>query len=185
MSLATDDRPEHTIDARNRIASVNRAWVELVHVNAAEADVIGRPLWDFVEGVQVRQLWEILFERVRAVGAPVFVPMRADTASMRRVWDVELHPLAENAIRLVFEPVWSEKRPAVALLDPAYPRNELSLPFCHWCNRIQVRIGAWEEIEYAQLTLRLEAAETLPSLRKAACTSCKQSLLNTFPARVA
>lgn len=189
MSPVTQDRPEHTIDARNRIASANAAWVDLVrdHVPALSGieEVIGRSLWDFVDGVQVRQLWEILFERVRAVGAPVFVPMRGDIAGVRRVWDVELHPMPENAIRQVFEPVWSEKRPAVALLDPAYPRNTQALPFCAWCNRIQVRIGAWEEVENAQLTLRIEAAETLPRLRKSVCTSCKQSLLKTFPARVA
>jgi hypothetical protein len=46
-------------------------------------------------------------------------------------------------------------------------------------------MGAWEEVEDAQLTLRLDAAESLPVLKPMACNSCKQSLLKTFPARVA
>jgi len=52
-------------------------------------------------------------------------------------------------------------------------------------NRIQVRIGAWEEIEEALLTLRIEATATLPRLKAGACSTCKQSVLKTFPARVA
>lgn len=188
MNLSADTRPVHTIDACNRIVAVNAAWLDfmktLVSGNLTVDAVIGKSVWDFVRGVQVRQLWEILFERVRAVGAPVFVPMRADTATLRRVMDVELHPLPEGAIRQVFECVWTEGRASVALLDSAHPRNDASLLCCAWCNRIQVRMGAWEEIEDALMTLRIEAAESLPEVRQAVCSGCKQSLLKTYPARV-
>lgn len=188
MNPSADDQPEHTLDARNRIVSVNGAWIELMQecpVRVSVSSVIDRSLWDFVAGIQVRQLWEILFERVRAVGAPIFVPMRADTPSLRRVWDVELHPLPERGIRQVFHRVWTERRPALALLDPSFPRSDRSLPYCSWCNRIQVRMGAWEEVEDAQMTLRIDAAAALPALNRSVCDSCKQSLLKTFPARVA
>jgi hypothetical protein len=188
MNLAADHRPVHTIDPCDRIVSVNSAWVEFMRENGCTNltidTALGRSIWDFVRGLQVRQLWEVLFERVRAVGAPVFVPMRADKPDLRRVLDIELHPLPERSIRQVFECVWTEARPRVALLDPAHPRNADSLPHCAWCNRLQVRIGAWEEIEDAALTLRLQAAEALPVLKSSVCSSCKQSLLKTFPARV-
>jgi hypothetical protein len=192
---SADPRPIYTIDALDRIVFANSAWVEFMRgeprTRKAAADeltirsVIGRPVWDFIEGVQVRQLWEVLYERVRAVGAPVFVPMRCDTPSLRRLIDLELHPLGERSIQHVCECVWSEARPAVALLDPAYPRNDARLLSCAWCSRIRVRVGAWEEIEDAQLALRIEATETLPALQQGVCTTCKQSLLKTFPARVA
>ncbi|MFL6550339.1 MAG: PAS domain-containing protein [Povalibacter sp.] len=188
MSLSGQVQPVHTLDAKNRIVGVNSAWLEFMRTVvpfAVEArDVIGRPLWDFIPGTQVRQLWEVLFERVRAVGAPVFVPMRADTAELRRVLDVELHPLPEGAIKQVFECVWTEARPRVALFDHEHPRNESSVLCCAWCNRVQVRLGAWEEIEDAQLTLRIEAAPALPLIQRGVCSGCKQSLLKTFPARV-
>jgi len=188
MNLSADPRPVHTLDASNRIVAVNSAWLEfmrsMVMTDLSHDQVLGRPVWDFVRGSQVRQMWEVLFERVRAVGAPVFVPMRADTPSLRRVLDVELHPLTERSIRQVFECVWTEERPAMVLLDASYPRNENSLLCCHWCNRIQVRLGTWEEIEDAQLSLRIEAAQALPALTQSVCGGCKQSLLKTFPARV-
>jgi len=189
MLLPTDQRPELTLDARDRIASVNSAWVDATGCDSLRDrcldSAIDRPLWEFIQGAQVRQLWEILFERVRAVGAPIFIPMRADTPSQRRVWDIEVHPLPERGLQLVAHCVWTESRPALALLDPAFPRSDQSLPYCAWCNRIQIRIGVWEEVEDAQLTLHLDASESLPFLRRMACNSCKQSLLKTFPARVA
>jgi hypothetical protein len=73
----------------------------------------------------------------------------------------------------------------VALLDPCYPRDDRSLLSCMWCRRIQVRLGAWEEIEDAQQALAIPADNSLPRLEPGACTSCKQSLLKTFPALVA
>jgi len=189
VNVSVDPRPVYTIDSLDRVVAVNAAWVDFMrqenHAGITLQSAIGRPVWDFVAGSQVRQLWEVLYERVRAVGAPVFVPTRMDTPSLRRLIDLELHPLGDRSIQHVCECVWIEARPAVALLDPAYPRDERTLQCCAWCNRIQVRIGAWEEIEEAQLTLRIEATSMLPRLKAGVCSTCKQSVLKTFPARVA
>ncbi|HEY4366849.1 MAG TPA: hypothetical protein VGN07_06400 [Steroidobacteraceae bacterium] len=189
INPAADPRPIYTIDDLDRVVGANAAWIEFISHETRAAitaqSVIGRSVWDFVSATQVRQLWAVLYERVRAVGAPVFVPMRMDTPSLRRLIDLELHPIGERSIQHVCECVWTEARPAVALLDPAYPRDERTLLSCAWCNRIQVRIGAWEEIEEAQMTLHIEATATLPSVKTGVCTTCKQSLLKTFPARVA
>jgi hypothetical protein len=56
---------------------------------------------------------------------------------------------------------------------------------CAWCARIQVRLGVWQEIEEAQGALRIEATATLPVIRDGVCAACTQSVLKTFPARVA
>lgn len=185
--LSEDTRPVYIIDADDRLALVNSAAMTLFGGTATQSPqaLLGRSIWDFVPGAQIRQLWQVLYSRVRAVGAPVFVPMRADAPSMRRLVDLELHPLADRSIHHICECVWTEPRPAIALLDPAYPRDQRSLLSCAWCRRIQVRFGVWEEIEQAQQTLRIEAVESLPTLKPAVCASCKQSILKTFPARVA
>jgi hypothetical protein len=181
-----DARPIYTIDASNRLLFVNPAWCEFVApVVADPAQVLWRPIWERIPAGVVRQLWELLYNRVRSVGGGVFVPMRVDRADERRLIDIELRPLADGSIRHVCELVWSERRAAMALLDPAYPRDERELRVCAWCRRIQVQLGVWEEIEQAQQTLAILAEATLPRLEPVACTSCKQSLLKTFPARVA
>jgi hypothetical protein len=181
-----DARPIYTIDASDRLVFVNPAWREFVAPVVADPEqLLERPVWDRIPAGVVRQLWELLYNRVRAVGGGVFVPMRVDRADERRLIDIELRPLGDGSIRHICEPVWREPRAAVALLDPAYPRDERVLRSCEWCRRIQVRLGVWEEIEQAQQTLSIYAEATLPRLEPVACTSCKQSLLKTFPARVA
>ena len=184
-----DPRPVYIIDALNRIVFFNPAWSRFMApargVGPTLSEVLGRPVWDRIPDGVVRQLWELLYNRVRAIGGSVFVPTRADRVDERRLIDIELTPLGDGSIRHVCEPVWSEARPAVALLDPSYPRDERSLRCCMWCRRIQVRLGAWEEIEDAQRILAIPADNTLPRLEPGACTTCKQSLLKTFPARVA
>lgn len=181
-----DARPIYTIDASDRISFVNPAWREFIAPVAGDpAPVLGRLIWERIPAGVVRQLWELLYNRVRAVGGGVFVPMRVDRADERRLIDIELRPLGDGSIRHICEPVWRERRAAVALLDPAYPRDERVLRSCAWCQRIQVRLGVWEEIEPAQQRLGILAEATLPRLESVACTSCKQSLLKSFPARVA
>lgn len=184
-----DVRPVYIIDAQDRIVFVNPAWSQFVASARGDGpglpDVFGRPVWDRVPGGVVRQLWKLLYDRVRGAGGSVFVPMRVDRADERRLVDIELQLLGDGSIRHVHELVWREARAAVALLDPSYPRDDRSLLSCTWCRRIQVRLGAWEEIEDAQQTLAIPADSTLPRLQPSACNTCKQSLLKTFPARVA
>jgi hypothetical protein len=178
-------RPIYTIDAYDRLVAVNREFVASFAPGGEAQALIGRPVWDFVSGAVPRQLWAVLYARVRAANAPVFVPLRADCATKRCVIDVELHPVGERSIRHVRERVWVEPRPAIALLDPNYPRDERSLLRCAWCARVRVRLGVWQEIEAAQSALRIEATETLPAIRDGVCAVCTQTVLNTFPVRVA
>jgi hypothetical protein len=178
-------RPIYTIDAYDRLVAVNREFVASFAPQDEAQALIGRPVWDFVAGTLPRQLWAVLYARVRAANAPLFVPLRADSATERRVVDVELHPMVDRFIRHVRECVWVEPRPAIALLDPNYPRDERSLLRCAWCARVRVRLGVWQEIEAAQSALRIEATQTLPAVRDGVCAACTQSVLKTFPARVA
>ena len=189
LNPLADRRPIFRIDAHDRLVFVNAAWVEFMHPERTQhvepTSFHGRSWWEFVERGQVRQLWALLYQRVRGVAAPVFVPMRADTATQRRLIDIELQPQHEGVIQHVCERVWTETRASVALLDPTHPRDERDLRCCAWCKRVQVCTGRWEEIEDAQLLLGIEATPTLPKLLADVCTTCKQSLLKTFPARVA
>jgi hypothetical protein len=189
VNAVLDARPVYTIDAADRIVFANSAWVEFARfesgMDLSQSSVLGRSIWDLARGLPVRHLWQVLYGRVRAARAPIFVPMRVDTPSLRRLIDIEVRPLAERSVQHICERVWTEARPAVALLDACYPRDERALRSCHWCCRIQVRLGHWEEIEIATRSLGIEAGASLPVVQAAACPTCKQSLLKTFPARVA
>lgn len=184
-----DLRPLCTIDAHDCIASANVPWARLVAPRAQAGEVlnamVGRPIWELTPAGEVRHLSMFVYRRVRAVGARVFVPMRVDLPEQRRLVDIELRPLRDGSIAHVFELVWNESRAAVALLDPAYPRDERTLRRCWWCNRIQVGAGMWEEIETAQVKLDIPALATLPQVVAASCPPCRQAVLSIFPMQVA
>lgn len=186
LPLSNDSRPAYVIDSGDRIAFANAAWRVFARASATGLDdCVGQSVWSVLGAGEIRFVWEHLHRRVRGVGGSLFVPMRIDSAAERRLVDIELRPMADRAIAHIFEPAWSETRAAVALLDPAWPRDERTLAYCVWCNRVRVELGVWEEVEQAQVALGLEASGTLPTLTPAACAPCKQSLLKTFPARVA
>ena len=181
-------KPTYTIDAQDRLIDVNLAYVRSLaseHGILIPSQLIGRSVWDFVAGTVPKQLWRVLQRRVRALGAPVFLPMRIDLPDQRRLVDVELHALGNDDIRHVQQMLWCEARPAVALLDPNYPRDERTVVRCAWCARVRVRLGLWMEIEAAQHALGIEAGSSLPSVQDTACTACKQTILQLFPARAA
>jgi hypothetical protein len=186
MFAAQDARPVFTIDADDRIVHVNAAWLLF---NAGPEDVtrdyVGQPVWDLLGGGRVRLVWEVLYRRVRAIGASIFVPMRVDTADERRLLDIELRPLADRSIQHVCECAWAEARAPVALLDPARMRDARQVLCCAWCSRVQVRVGVWVEIEEAERVLGVAGAAAAPRLRQGVCAACQQALLQTFPARVA
>lgn len=188
IEASVDVRPIYTIDAMDRIASVNDAWLQFAQpwcdTGATADEVIGRSIWELTPRGEVRQLWELLYARVRAISGQVFVPMRADTLRQRRLIDIELRPLAGHAIQHICERIWTEARAPVALLDTGRARDERSLRCCAWCSRIEVKRGSWEEAEDAQSLLALQSQRTLPRLQSAACVTCKQAVLQTFPMAV-
>lgn len=185
IDRSTDLHPVYTIDAHDRIVAVNGEWLRFGRpqgsVDAALPHLIGRSIWELTPGGQVRQLWQLLYQRVRSVGAQVLVPMRVDTARERRLIEIELRPLADQSIQHICERVWSEARPFAALLDPSSSRDQRCLHACAWCSRIQVGAGLWQELEDALATLAIESGSSVPSLLSVACMTCKQSLLKTFP----
>lgn len=184
--LSNDCRPAYVIDANDHITFVNAAWRVFARSRTfGPAEYVGQSVWTVLGAGEIRFVWEHLHRRVRGVGASLFLPMRIDNAGERQLVDIELRPLGDRSIAHILEPAWSEPRAAVALLDPAWPRDERTVAQCAWCNRVRVALGVWEEVEQAHLALGLEAVGPLPTLTAAACSTCKQSLLKTFPARVA
>ncbi|HEX7114760.1 MAG TPA: hypothetical protein VF193_06480 [Steroidobacter sp.] len=181
----SDSRPIFVIDACDRVLFANDAWLEMMSLDdrapSALTAVLGRSVWEFRPGGLVRQLWEVLYRRVRGIGGQIFVPMRADTARERRLFEIELSLLPEHAVRHVCECVWSERRPEVALLDPSRARGTRVLSRCDWCARVQVRPGFWAEVEEAQALLGIAREEPFPTLSSVACATCEQAVLQTFP----
>lgn len=137
--------------------------------------VLGRPLWDFIGGDEVRHLFRILLSRVRETGRPVTVPFRCDAPELRRWQTLTFRPVpdVERGIDVVVRNVAEEGRPAVPLLDPTVSRSEEHLVVCAWCRRTRLDEEEWAEVEVAAERLGLFGATDLPAISHGICPDCR------------
>ena len=70
------ETPEHymyVIDASDRITFVSPEWLRFAETNEApeltEANVVGKPIWDFVTGADTRTFYEAIYHNLR-IAAP-------------------------------------------------------------------------------------------------------------------
>lgn len=174
-----------TLSARYRVASDLRIvwtsanWDSFARENGAPelagGAVLGRSLWDFVEGSQTRAVYEVLLERVRDSGAEVTLPFRCDSPGVRRFMELRMTRPEDAEVELVAELIREETRAPVSLLDSGCPRAGDPIRICSFCKCVESRNGAWLEVEEAVEELGLEARTSLPPLLQAVCPACSEA----------
>ena len=170
----------YRVDADNRITDVDSAWLAFAQQNAPSRldrrATIGRPLPDFISDAETRHLYHMIFARVRATKRSLVLPFRCDSPTLRRFMELEVAPLAGDALALTGRLLWEEARPHVALLDVAVPRGEDALTICSWCKQVYVA-GEWIDVEEAVSRLRLFYRASLPHLTHGICERCRDRVL--------
>lgn len=152
----------------HRFAAENR-WPE-------SGASLGRSLWDFVAGEEMRKLQRMLVRRVRDAG-PVELPFRCDAPALRREMDIRI--ASSSAGRLVLFKAYlraEEPREFQPLLDPDTERGEAAVTMCGWCDRFLVD-GEWVEVEEAARRLQLFRQSRPPAIGHGICPDCGAMLL--------
>jgi hypothetical protein len=167
----------YRLDGDDRIADVSAEWGAFARENGAPElagrTVLGRPIWDFVAGVEARLLWSRLFARCRATRESRRLPYRCDGPDVRRYLVMALEAPGGSDILCVSHVMREEPRASVPLLDPAVPRTDEALLACSWCRKVYVG-GRWVEVEQAVERLRLFERAELPSLTHGVCPACAE-----------
>lgn len=174
----TREPTEYVVDDRDRIVSVNPAWSAFARENGAadlaEGATLGRPLWEFISGHEVRNLYRALLVRVRSIGLAADIPFRCDAPDERRF----MH-LTVSTVDPVLHPGWlafsarlerSESRDWIALLASrrlsAAVELQATLQMCSWCKRAMC--GDWLDLEVAMEKCALLLA-ALPPISHGIC----------------
>ena len=171
----------YAIDDQDRLIRVDEGYYQFAAENGWEgADAsLGRSLWDFVAGQDVRRLQRLLLRRVRDERRHVELPFRCDSPTVRREMDIRIAAGRSGravlfSARLRSEQPRSEPQP---LLDPSVPRDDGDfLPMCACCDRFLVE-GEWVEVEEAARRLELFRRSELPTLDHGICPECGGTLL--------
>jgi hypothetical protein len=171
----------YAIDGEDRLIRVDEGFYRFAEENGWDGagDSLGRSLWDFVAGDEVRKLQRLLLRRVREGLRKVELPFRCDAPGFAREMDIRIAADSSGRVvlfsaRLVSE---REREAPQPLLDPNAPRAEGDfLTMCAWCDRFLVE-GEWVEVEEAAQRLELFRRSRVPELDHGICPDCSGQLL--------
>lgn len=168
----------YRLDADDRIADVDEAWLRFARENGApqltRGGVVGRPLRRFVEGAGLWHLWELLFSVVRESGEPITLPFRCDSPTLRRFMQMTVAPAGEGGLELSVR-LEREEPGAAASPSGSWVR------VCSWCKRVLLPDGRWEDPGAAVTELDLVGSQQGRPLTGGVCPPCRQG----FEERVA
>lgn len=169
-------RYRYAVDRQDVITAVCPLWLAFARENGApqlsREAVIGRSLWEFIDGTETKQIYQAILQRVRTNIISSVIPFRCDSPTLRRYMRLEMTPEAEGRVQLagVLERV--EPTRPFNLLESTFPRSQHLLTQCSYCKRILVETCGWLEIEDAAVRLQLLDKQTVPKLRQSVCPDC-------------
>jgi hypothetical protein len=170
----------YELNARDELSSVNAEWLRFALANGGEpldpAQILGRPLWDFIGDMETQHIYRLLHRRVRAGGEPVRLCFRCDAPDRRRLLDLEISAGPEDGLIYRVRTLREQEREPMALLEPSPPRSEHFVTICAWCERVAVPAHGWLEIEAAIGVLPVLAEPRPPQLTHGICGVCAQAL---------
>jgi len=167
----------YLIDGKDRIVQVSDTWLEFAQENeAAESchpvKILNRSLWDFIDGIETRHLYEIVLEKIRRTRRSVRLPFRCDAPDKRRYLELLITAAQNDTIEFSSTILREELRDTVTLLKTDIPRSEEFLKICSMCKKVEVEKNCWLDTEAAIASLRLFEKSKLPKITHGLCREC-------------
>ncbi len=180
----------YRIDASDRITYVSEGWDVFAGENSSggvtAADVLGRPLWDFISDDTTKEIYRQVLARIRT-GRRMSYSFRCDSPACRRLLEMQIR-LHGDAGGVEFQTstlteVARELAP-VSQGDGSVGAEELEpglVRVCGWCNRFYAD-GAWREMEEAFPRLRLLEHPERQMLTHGMCEQCFERMVGDLSA---
>lgn len=159
----------YRIDARDRVASVETAWLQFEPGRSRQPSV---SVWDYISGYEVRHLFKMMFDSARADRREVSVPFRCDTPTARRFMELKIEPQDDGCLSIAGQMLHEESRDSVELLASDERDPDRYLEICSWCKRIDLGGDNWVEVEDAVRELDLLSEPLMPTLNHSVCFDC-------------
>lgn len=170
----------YRVDAADVLVWVDASWLAFAQENGAaeltEEKVLGRSLWEFVAGEDMRRLYMEIHSRVRMSDSPMVFPFRCDSPSLQRHLRAKITP--GDAGHLTYENVvvWAAPQRRLSVLEREQPRSKSFLTLCSCCKRALLDPMGWLDLADVAIRLRLFETRRVPSLRHSICPACADAL---------
>jgi hypothetical protein len=176
----TTEALSYAIDEHDHLIRVDEGYYRFAEENGwGEAGTsLGRSIWDYVGGDEMKKLQRLLVRRIRDGVGDVELPCRCDGPDVRREMNIRIIARPGGRVVLFSARLCSEQERDLPqrLLDPATPRSNEALTMCGWCDRFRVA-EEWVEVEQAAKLLGLFNRSELPALSHGICADCHELLL--------
>lgn len=172
----------YRVDQQDVVVFVDSEWDRFAASNGGEkamsAQVVGRPLWNFLVDPTTRQLYRQLLQRIRE-GREVRFGFRCDSPDRRRLMEMEMGPAEKSVVQFRARTVSETEREPQRLWDRREAHSGDFLVACGWCKKVRVD-DSWEEVEDAVTQLRFFERSVLPALTHGICEKCHRNVLRTL-----
>lgn len=170
----------YVIDQFDALLEFNTQWnvfaLENNAIHILDEKVKGKPIWDFISGLETKTIYKMVLNRVRSQKKEVKFKYRCDSPNEIRHMMMEIQPCSNNNIK--FNNILLEQinRSYLPLFDKQVPRNETVITSCAWCMKIKAN-EHWLEIETALNELNYFNTDILPKITHGICESCSHNFL--------
>jgi hypothetical protein len=167
----------YIIDKLDRIISVSDNWLLFAQENQA-ADIchpdviINKSIWEFIDGIETKQFYEIILKAIRAKNKAVILPFRCDSPDKRRYLELIITPIQQENIEFASNIIHEELRDAVEMLELGIPRGDELIKMCSMCKKVELSENTWVEVEAAVVSLKLFEKDKLPQISHGLCAEC-------------
>ncbi|MCX7822296.1 MAG: hypothetical protein N2260_02490 [Syntrophobacterales bacterium] len=146
-------------------------------VTSLNRELLGRNIFDFIDGAETRHIYRILFDLIRQNKKIGPIPFRCDAPHLRRFMELYLTPLPEGAIRITTKLLQVEPRePLIALVSSSEKSQRLT-KMCSMCKKIEVGDHSWVEIEDGLSLLKIFEHEKMPAITHGVCPPCFRDVM--------
>jgi hypothetical protein len=172
----------YVIDAEDRIIEVSENWLSFAQENQAGESchpdrVINRPIWQFMDGFETKDLYRLVFSTVRGQGKAVTLPYRCDAPDRRRFLELDIVPVPREHLQFISRIIREELRESVELLRPDLPRSNELVKMCCLCKKVELPANDWVEVELAIVSLRLFEGDAPPRISHGYCPACHEVVM--------
>lgn len=173
----------HRIDPNDTIISVNEEWLDFALENGAPQltteGVIGKSLWDFIAGIEVRHLYLILLKKARQnTSDKLIIPCRCDSAVLWRKMEMDISSDADGNVEFQSRVVRMDFRGTeIAWLSRQGEGVAGRLTMCSICNRVRRGTGGWIDLEEATRQFSLASDNIAPHLEYKVCSACYRTIV--------
>ncbi len=177
-----NDEYRYSIDGENRIVSVSDNWDAFARANNGASsiqsdDIIGKKVWSFFAGEEIKYLFRQLFEYVRNKQKVIIIPFRCDSPVEQRFLELRLEPLEDQGLKFTNSIIKVEKcqsKPE-SLFDVDADNGVLKV--CSMCKKLEVSDGQWLDMEQGIPVLNLFGEQAVPPISHGLCKPCYHQAL--------